>query len=222
MKVLIYSLLFICFLSGCNSTTYRETPIEKKEQIIENKQIVPEEVLRIKSYNNTTVEEAYLLFNKISTYANKYSISTKMAFVIINAESDFYINAYNKSGNAYGLCQVTLPCLTEYNWYHNTKYSLEDMYNVDLNLEVGLWYYNRLLTHYSKFDKFGITLDTEEKAYRDCYIAYNIGVTMFSTLKTEGRNLLRKGYYPRNMYGCKKGEKYNPILRYYEIANIWN
>ena len=172
--------------------------------------------------SNLIVREVTELQKKICEYSNKYNLTQEEGFIIVHTESDFKINAYNKYGNAVGLCQITEPCVREYNNMHGTEYTLEQMYDVDLNLEVGFWYFNRLLNHYSKYSEYGITTDTRRQALRDCYIAYNIGITKFKEVGRYGRNQLRIGYYPANMYGAKKGDIYQPIYRYRNIYNIWS
>ena len=169
-----------------------------------------------------TLEEAMVLNNKICFYAEKYNISAKDGHIIVNVESDFKSTAYNKKGKAVGLTQITTPCLQEYNNINGTKYELEQMFDIDLNLEVGFWYYSRLMNHYSKYAEYGITLSTDEKALRDCYIAYNVGITEFKNVGRYGRNQLRNGIYPKNMYGAKKGEPYEPIARYFSIVESWS
>lgn len=180
------------------------------------------EVRLICGDNNLIVRDAIELQKKICEYSNKYNLTQEEGFIIVHTESDFKINAYNKYGNAVGLCQITQPCVREYNNMHGTEYTLEQMYDVDLNLEVGFWYFNRLLNHYSKYSEYGITTDTRRQALRDCYIAYNIGITKFKEVGRYGRNQLRIGYYPANMYGAKKGDIYQPIYRYHNIYNIWS
>ena len=180
------------------------------------------EVRLICGDSNLIVREVTELQKKICEYSNKYNLTQEEGFIIVHTESDFKINAYNKYGNAVGLCQITEPCVREYNNMHGTEYTLEQMYDVDLNLEVGFWYFNRLLNHYSKYSEYGITTDTRRQALRDCYIAYNIGVTKFKEVGRYGRNQLRIGYYPANMYGAKKGDIYQPIYRYRNIYNIWS
>ena len=180
------------------------------------------EVRLICGDSNLTVREVTELQKKICEYSNKYNLTQEEGFIIVHTESDFKINAYNKYGNAVGLCQITEPCVREYNNMHGTEYTLEQMYDVDLNLEVGFWYFNRLLNHYSKYSEYGITTDTRRQALRDCYIAYNIGITKFKEVGRYGRNQLRIGYYPVNMYGAKKGDIYQPIYRYRNIYNIWS
>ena len=180
------------------------------------------EVRLICGDSNLIVRDTIELQKKICEYSNKYNLAQEEGFIIVHTESDFKINAYNRYGNAVGLCQITEPCVREYNNMHGTEYTLEQMYDVDLNLEVGFWYFNRLLNHYSKYSEYGITTDTRRQALRDCYIAYNIGITKFKEVGRYGRNQLRIGYYPANMYGAKKGDIYQPINRYRNIYNIWS
>ena len=180
------------------------------------------EVRLICGDSNLIVRDTIELQKKICEYSNKYNLTQEEGFIIVHTESDFKINAYNRYGNAVGLCQITEPCVREYNNMHGTEYTLEQMYDVDLNLEVGFWYFNRLLNHYSKYSEYGITTDTRRQALRDCYIAYNIGITKFKEVGRYGRNQLRIGYYPANMYGAKKGDIYQPINRYRNIYNIWS
>lgn len=170
---------------------------------------------------NFSFYDAVSLLDKIVKYSDMHDISLESALLIVHVESDFNPNAYNKRGKAYGLCQITNVCLDEYNWMHNTSYTLEDMYNPDLNLDVGFWYYNRIMTHYSDYYGY-ITTRTEELQLRDAYLCYNVGVTMFNKIGRKGRNALRTGTYPCNMYGAKKGETYLPIGRYKELAKIWS
>ena len=180
------------------------------------------EVRLICGDSNLIVREVTELQKKICEYSNKYNLTQEEGFIIVHTESDFKINAYNKYGNAVGLCQITEPCVREYNNMHGTEYTLEQMYDIDLNLEVGFWYFNRLLNHYSKYSEYGITTDTRRQALRDCYSAYNIGITKFKEVGRYGRNQLRTGYYPVNMYGAKKGDVYKPIYRYCNIYNSWS
>lgn len=166
-----------------------------------------------------TLDEAVELTAQIRKAAYRNHLRLEEAFCIVHIESDFRKNAYNKYGKAYGLCQVTQPCLDEYNWHHNTHYTLNDMFDVEKNLEVGFWYYDRLIYHYGS--EFGITTTNEYSLIRDAYIAYNIGITKFKDLGTNGRNELRRGIYPCRMYGFKKGDVYTPMLRFKSKADVW-
>ena len=165
--------------------------------------------------------EAINLLKLITKKAEKHGFTTNEGLIIVNVESDFKIDAYNRGGNAHGLTQSTPVCLEEYNLYHGTKYKIIDLYDPEINLEVGFWYYRRILTHYA--DCYGYISDSSpEKALRDAYIAYNIGVTTFNKIGRSGRNDLRNGVYPCNMYGSKKGDAYTPVSRYLRLASDWS
>lgn len=60
--------------------------------------------------------------------------------------------AYNKHSQARGLYQITPICLKEYNIYNNTDYSLNDLFNPNINKEIAKWYLTKripqLLRHY--------------------------------------------------------------------------
>ena len=105
---------------------------------------------------NFNKKDAEILYEKISFYSKKHNINLKDGFIIVNVESDFNYRAFNRKGKAVGLTQITTPCLNEYNNLNRTKYELNQMFDIDLNLEVGFWYYNRLMKHYSKYSIYGI------------------------------------------------------------------
>ena len=183
---------------------------EKAEKILES-------VVHWKGYKKVfTLEEAQSLVYKIDFYAEKHGLSSELAFSIVDIESDFRYNATSHK-NAVGLCQVTDVCLQEYNWNHGTEYSLLDMYNIDKNLEVGFWYFSRLINHYGS--GFGITTWDEKSCARDTYIAYNYGITAFKQIGREGRNELRSGFFPQN--GKNAGSHYAPIDRYNKKVEKW-
>ena len=83
------------------------------------------EVRLICGDSNLIVREVTELQKKICEYSNKYNLTQEEGFIIVHTESDFKINAYNKYGNAVGLCQITEPCVREYNNMHGTKYTLD-------------------------------------------------------------------------------------------------
>ena len=175
-----------------------------------------------------TMEDAINLVSKITDAAVAHGLDSKIAFAIVDIESDFRNDAYNKKGSAYGLCQITQPCLNEYNNNHpNATYTINDMYDVDSNLEVGFWYYKWILTHYNDYYDY-ITTDNDYTKLRDAYIAYNYGVTNFNYVGREGRNKLRNGIYPNikgtkaNNYGAKAGDPYTPMSRFNEKVKTWN
>ena len=56
-------------------------------------------------------ESAINLIEKIEKAAEKYQMDLKTALALVDVESSFNVKAKNKRGDAYGLCQVTFPCL---------------------------------------------------------------------------------------------------------------
>lgn len=174
---------------------------------------------------NFSLSDANNLLQKINFYSTKHRIDLTTAIQIVAIESSFNASAHNVGGGAYGLCQVTRPCLDEYNRELGKSYSLEDMYDTDRNLEVGFWYYHRILTWYA--DKYDyITTTTERARLRDAYIAYNYGVTAFKDIGRSGRNDLRNGIYPKYTYKGKNyggpiGSVYSPMNRFNRIYDEW-
>lgn len=149
-----------------------------------------------------TYEDASYIFYKIKKYASKYNINLKDALVLVNVESDFNKDAYNSNGKAFGLCQITKICLDDFNLRTKNSYTLGDMYNIDKNLEVGFWYFNRLLRVYGQ--------DYDINSTRDAYFSYNLGAKEFY----KNRTSYRVGLYPNK-------KKYNPATRYDTIDYGW-
>lgn len=169
----------------------------------------------------TTKKEARDLATTIFEKADKYNLNYEIAFALIHIESDFTVQANNKRSKAKGLCQITKPCLTEYNRHHTKQYKLEDMLEAEKNLEVGFWYFSRIINHYASFPQFGITTSNEASLFRDAYIAYNIGVAEFKKIGKIGRNQLRSGVCPSKFSYAPKGTRYEPYYRYNEKLQIW-
>ena len=211
-----FSIFTCCILSVCIIISFipikkeeKYNPIEILEEPIETpiEEIYAQKILTISSLN---INEARHISSRIYFYSQKYKLSYSYCMVIINTESDFKYDAYNKNGKAYGLCQITKPCLEEFNKKNKTNYELKDMTNIELNLEIGIWYLSFLKNYYN--------IQREE----DIYIAYNIGITKFNRMSNYEKELLREGIYPICMYGYNKGDIYRPIKRYYNKLNYWS
>lgn len=127
-------------------------------------------------------------------YAEKYNLPIYIVYALEETESDFREDADSKKNpsNGRGIIQVSDIARQEYNNYHSVKFDENDMYNIDKNLEVGLWYFDRIRTHYLK----------NNCDFTDVYIAYNVGPNYFKKHRDE----LYSGIY--------KGEKYNALDRW--------
>jgi len=66
---------------------------------------------------------------------------------------------------ARGLMQVRKPALDDYNNYHKTSYSLDDLYDPDLNKKIGGWYLLKRIPAMLKAYKLPVTLDNVLWAY---------------------------------------------------------
>ena len=104
--------------------------------------------------------------------------------------------AHNKRCNARGCLQITPVCLKEYNDWHSVKYTMNDMWNVTINYEVGCWYLARIRDHYFK--------NLSNWNYEDVYIAFNVGPSSFKAY--------RQDYY--NGYDVIRHCDYNALNRF--------
>ena len=104
--------------------------------------------------------------------------------------------AHNKRCNARGCLQITPMCLKEYNDWHEVKYTMDDMWNIAINYEVGCWYLARIRDHYFK--------NLSNWSYEDVYIAFNVGPSSFKAY--------RQDYY--NGYDVIRHCDYNALNRF--------
>ncbi len=152
---------------------------------------------------NMSDEHCATLSDDIVTKARKYEVPEYIAFALVNTESDFNYKAHQKATNCVGLCQVSEICLQEYNKITNSKWTLDQVhYNQQLNLEVGFWYFNRLLTVY------GVKYSIYD--YDDAYIAYNVGPVNYSKYK--------QAY---NSHKTPEGKVYNAKKRWVSKKTAW-
>lgn len=88
---------------------------------------------------------------------------------IAKIESNFNEEAYNKSSEAIGLCQIKPEVLKDYNKKFGVNHWVSDLYYKDFNILVATWYLEdeipRLLRHYKK----PVTRD-------NILTAYNMGI----------------------------------------------
>ncbi len=62
---------------------------------------------------------------------------------IISLESSGEAGAFNPQSKAFGLMQITLPCLRDWNQAHILDtYGLEDLFDPEVNVKIGTWYIN--------------------------------------------------------------------------------
>lgn len=125
--------------------------IEEPQPIIEEKSIEELWFEKLSEKYKVAISDIVHICGKARFYAKKYNIDYYEVTSLIGAESEFYQYAVSYLGHKYGngLMQVSQIVLTEYNWKHNTNYTINDLYDMDINLEIGCWYYARLRDHYN-------------------------------------------------------------------------
>jgi hypothetical protein len=93
-------------------------------------------------------DEQQLIVELVTKYSMQYNIPKSTLYTLIYAESRGDTKAYS-TADAIGLTQVTQPALTEYNKEMGTHYVMNDLYDIVVNLSVGVWYFNKLKKDYS-------------------------------------------------------------------------
>jgi len=90
---------------------------------------------------------------------------------LIKIESGGFRYAYNQVSGARGLMQVTPICLEEWNQQSKTidQYTIQDLFNPEVNKQIGTWYINTKIPHY--LINCGL-----EDTIENRLIAYNWGI----------------------------------------------
>lgn len=155
------------------------------------------------------VEEKIMLYlypKKYEEYVYKYSnelnIDPLLTFAIIKIESNFDANIESKSG-AIGLMQLMERTAQEQAEKLKIEYTKEMLYTPEMNLKLGLNYFDMLLDYYNQ-------------NYVLAFAAYNAGIGNVQkwikegTIKEDGSDFENIPYKETNMYVRK-------IIRTYEI-----
>ena len=160
-------------------------------------------------YKIFNIEEKILLYlypKKYEEYVYKYSdelnIDPMLTFAIIKTESNFDEKIESKSG-AIGLMQLMENTAEEQAERLNIQYSKEMLYNPEMNLKLGLNYFNTLLDYFNQ-------------NYILAFTAYNAGLGNVQkwikegTIKEDGTDIENIPFKETNMYVRK-------IINNYEI-----
>lgn len=160
-------------------------------------------------FKGFNIEEKIMLYlypTKYEEYVYKYSeelnIDPLLTFAIIKTESNFDANIESKSG-AIGLMQLMDKTAQEQAEKLKIEYTKEMLYDPEVNLELGLNYFNMLLDYYNQ-------------NYVLAFTAYNAGLGNVQkwikegTIKKDGSDIENIPFKETNMYVRK-------IIRNYEI-----
>lgn len=157
-----------------------QTPVEKEleKEYEEPKKIVITSMLD-KSISICKEEQATDIAHAVNMASKKYGIPHYVIYAIIATESGKHrtedITPSNvmmvnhkasSSCNCKGLMQVSCYAVEDYNKVNLTEYTLDDMYDIYTNIEVGTWYF-------SQFRNVATS-------WTEMYIIYNVGYGFYS------------------------------------------
>ena len=177
--------------------------------------------------------------NAVYEASVKHNIPPYVIFAIIATESGRHrtdnineINIMNvnprarSSVDCRGLMQCSKYALADYNRINKTEYTMDDLFDIDINIEIGTWYYSQFTTI--------------SDSWTEIYVIYNVGYGNFRKINPYwfyGRDgLLYNDYknsffymndvYPPNCsYKRLSGEentlrKYNAKKRFEKCLNL--
>ena len=166
-------------------------------------------LLMLTLYKALNVEERilkHLYPIKFEEYVYKYSkeldIDPMLTFAIIKTESNFREDVVSSSG-AIGIMQLMENTAKEQARKLKLEYSKEILYDAEINLKIGLNYFNTLLDYYNQ-------------NYILAFAAYNAGIGNVQkwinegTIKPDGSDAENIPFKETNMYVRK-------IIKNYEI-----
>lgn len=91
-------------------------------------------------------------------------LKSKLRQVLINRESSGNPNAVSPVG-ARGLMQIMPVVLKEYNQFNKANYSMDDLFNPQINTEIGDWYFNRRIPQMLNYYKQPDTIENRLWSY---------------------------------------------------------
>ncbi len=164
---------------------------------------------------------AYLIFAYIATESGKAGINE------IDETNFMNVNPHAKSSyNCRGLMQLSEYAKDDYNKANGTSYTMDDLYDIEINIEIGTWYI-------SQFDSVSTN-------YVEQYVIYNVGYGRYSKVNPnwffgwDGKwyNNYHNSFffmndmYPpteswaKGLYGKNKLEEYKPKQRFEKCLKL--
>lgn len=167
---------------------------------------------------------AYIIYAIIATESNKYHMNEFSSDNILDVNR----NA-RSSYNCIGLMQVSPKwVLPEYNKFYKTNYTEKDLYNININIDIGTW-------HYKQFRNI-------TKNWVELYVIYNVGYNEYNRVNNywyfdyngkwncDKRNKFfymndlipptKQTNYKKGMYGKNKLGDYNAKKRFEKALAI--
>lgn len=89
---------------------------------------------------------------------------------IIQIESGWNPSALNKKDDSRGLCQITPILLKEWNTFQKDQYTMNDLYDPQINMRIAYWYLHYRIPQMLRYYKKEVNL-------RNVLWAYNAGIS---------------------------------------------
>lgn len=96
------------------------------------------------------------------------------AIALIESSGNPY--AHNKQDDSRGLYQITPICLTEYNNFNKTQFTMDDLWDIDVNTMIADWYINKRIPQMLRYYKVEDTIENR-------ITAYNAGISYLISAK---------------------------------------
>lgn len=146
------------------------------------------------------INDGQRIVNLINYYSYINGVDHKIIFAMMAIESQFcwWANSFLGPGNGRGLLQVSEVALKDFNDKNsaNKKYGPQDLYDIEINIEVGCWVYKQN-------ERYADTVCTLELV-----AAYNCGA---GTVRSEVEYLLEGRR--------KNGEEYIHLSKFYAVLD---
>lgn len=105
----------------------------------------------------------FVIYAIISTESSKYRTEemTPENFMDVNYK------AKSKDYDCRGLMQISKYALADYNKCNDTAYTMDDLYDIFINIEIGTWYFSQLRR-------------VSSSSWVETYVIYNVGYGSYS------------------------------------------
>ena len=178
-------------------------------------------------------EYSHEIANAVLAASEKYNIPVYVIYAIIATESGGRIERDHilvsrtavSSASCVGLMQLSKYAVEDYNHTFGTSYTMNDVYKIHTNIEIGTWHFNRYRNKTNNIYAL--------------YIIYNVGYTEFSKKNThwfyddDGKwhsGVSNSYFYMNGVYppkndnsgfgGAHSLKRYNPYHRFAETLDI--
>src|SRR5574344_1077117 len=207
LDIVVVSLFLLYIYLYRPPTNYTGTT-QYTEEIKKEKTISTKDSLQNKISSSISAIYSEEISKAIYFQNQKTGIPIYIILALVDSETEFISSADSFIGASAGrgLTQISEIALCEYNRYHSKKYTNKDLYNIDINLEIGCWMLLQVKEVYPT------VLVMENLNLNKTYIEYNVGWSNFISYK--------KDYY--NRYDVPRHKRYNALRRWNSKISYWN